>query len=455
MTDKHKNQNNDSFRILVLDDDPLILKYYQVIFQLPRYHVQTAENGEEGLERARSFHPHLIISDVIMPKMDGYQFCKALRSEEQFQNTILIMSSSVLTEVKDAVKALEGGADDYLMKPIGEEQAKAKVEAFLRIKVLQDDLIDSNARLQQTVTDLEEHKQIILEKNEALKKEKEIIKNSLKEKSYLLGELEESNHALAAMNDRFAVNFDSLVKILAKIIEFRRPKNKGHANKVAEIAVKIAGKFEIDEEAVREINIAALLHEIGITALPDEIISKDPSELTIKDQQVIDQYPVIGERLLKNYDGLENVAHLVRHLLENVDGSGFPDGIIGNEIPLGARILRVAKDFDDTLFENGGSEVSNAIIQSMKTQVDEKYDDQVIRQMIATLDESSITTDTNYDHVYMSDLRSGMKLAEDLYTESGVMLIPEGSELSDGLIESIMKYNAIETLDQRIKINRQ
>ena len=443
------------FRILVIDDDNLILKFYEVIFQPPHYSIITADNGKEGLVKAHEFDPDLIISDVIMPKMDGYQFCAALRKEPKFKNTILLMSSSVLTEVKDAVKALKGGADDYILKPVDEEQVKAKVDAFLRIKMLQDNLVESNRKLQDMVTELERHKQVIIAQNENLRREKDLIKNSLKEKSFLLEELEESNSALSTLNDRFATNFDHLVSILAKIIEFRRSSNKGHAMKVSQLAEKIARLMELSDDQIRNIRIAALLHEIGKTAVPDEIMSKDPTERDINDQQVIDQYPLTGERLLKNYEGLEEVALIIKHILEHLDGSGFPDNLRGDNIPLGSRIIRVAKDFDEMSFKANDNYDYAEIAAQIKALVDEKYDDQVVRFLTAAIAETASTTQPNMDHVYVSDLQEGMVIAEDLFTESGILLIPEKTELTRSLIDSIIKYNTTDSLDQRITINRQ
>ncbi len=444
-----------NFRILVVDDDILILKYYQAIFRPPKYTVKIAGNGEEGLAAAHEFDPDLIISDVIMPKMDGYQFCAALRKEPKFKNTILLMSSSVLTEVKDAVKALKGGADDYILKPVDEEQVGAKVDAFLRIKVLQDDLMTSNQKLQKTVVKLEQHKQVITTQNENLQQEKELIKNSLKEKSFLLEELEESNTALTSLNERFITNFDHLVSILAKIIEFRRQHNKGHAIKVSQLAEKIALRMDLPESEIRNIKIAALLHEIGITSIPDDIMSKDTAERSINDQQVIEQYTITGERLLKTYAGLEDVALIIRHILEHLDGSGFPDNLKGESIPLGSRIIRAVKDFDELRYITGDETDVSEIITQIKALVDEKYDDQVVRFLAATITESDPTTQRNIDHVYLSDLKKGMILAEDLYTDSGILLIPEKTELTESIIGSIRRFNSTDSLDQRITINRQ
>jgi len=447
-------QTERNFKILIVDDDNLILKFYQVIFQPPRYMVATADNGEDGLKMAHEFGPDLIISDVIMPKMDGYQFCAALRSERKFDNTILLMSSSVLTEVKDAVKALEGGADDYVLKPVDEEQAKAKVDAFLRIKVLQDDLVESNTKLQETVAELQEHKTIITNQNIKLLQEKEVIKNSLREKSFLLEELEQSNKALSELNEQVKTNFDHVVAILAKIIEFRRKSNKGHAQKVSQISEQIARKMELSENAIHDIRIAALLHEIGKTAIPDKIMGLDPAERSITDQQVLEQYPITGKRLLMNHHGLEGVALIIRHILEHQDGSGFPDNLIAENIPIGSRIIKAVKDFDSLHFKNNDEESIPTIISHLKALVDEIYDDQVIRILSEIVGETYQGAPDNTDSVHISDLIEGMVLAEDLFTDSGILLIPEKTEITTGLIGSIMKYNTSDSLSDRIKINR-
>ena len=225
--------------------------------------------------------------------------------------------------------------------------------------------------------------------------------------------------------------------------------------KVSQIAEKIAKLMDLSEDQIRTIRIAALLHEIGKTAIPDEIMAKDPAEREINDQQVIDQYPLTGERLLKNYVGLDEVALIIKHVLEHLDGSGFPDNLRGENIPLGSRIIRVAKDFDEMSFKAGDNNGRAEIAAQIKALVDEKYDDQVVRFLTAAITETASTMQPNMDHIYVSDLQEGMVIAEDLYTESGILLIPEKTELTRNLIDSIIKYNTTDSLDQRITINRQ
>ncbi|NOZ09168.1 MAG: response regulator, partial [FCB group bacterium] len=428
-------KRDKGFRILIVDDDILIHKLYSVILKPPRYLVKTAENGRTGLEIAKEFKPDLIISDVIMPVMDGHEFCKALRSIPEFENTILLLSSSILTEAKDAVKALEGGADDYLLKPIEKDSARAKIDAFLRIKVLQDNLVDTNAKLAEMISELEKSKKIIAEKNQALEKEKAVIKSSLDEKSYLLGELEKSNIALANLNTKLEQNFNHMISILTQIIEYRRPENKGHAQKVAKLSLAIGERFDLPKEELENIQLAAFLHEIGKVGFPDTLFTKSPDDFSEHEKLLMKQYTVTGERLINEYSGLEKVARIIRHIKERVDGSGAPDHLAGNQIPLGSRILKAAIAFDDMVFDVKEEKDVSKVLQEIQGLSDTIFDSRVVHFLVEVVSSDLSLEVERMEKIYIADIQEGMVTAQDIFTKSGIKLIPGGTTINRNMIK--------------------
>jgi len=442
------------FRILIVDDDILIHKLYSLILKAPRYVVKTADNGKAGLEIARDFKPDLIVSDVIMPEMDGHEFCRRLRADPDFVNTILLLSSSVMTEAKDAVKALEGGADDYLLKPIEKESARAKIDAFLRIKVLQDNLVTSNSKLAEMISELEKNKTIIHEKNLALEKEKAVIKSSLDEKQYLLGELEKSNISLANLNKKLGQSFHHMISILNQIIEYRRPENKGHAQKVAKLSQAIGTYLELSEEDLDNINLAAFLHEVGKVGFPDTLFTKDPSEYNDHEKLLVKQYTVIGERLINEYSGLEKVAKIIRHIKERVDGSGAPDHLAGNQIPIGSRILKVAIAYDDMVYDIKEEQGISRVLQEIQAKADVLFDSRVVQILVDLVSSDKSKNIERTEKIYVTDILEGMLTAQDIFTKSGIKLIPGHTIINENMIKLIMRYNKIDPIEQSINIIR-
>jgi response regulator RpfG family c-di-GMP phosphodiesterase len=440
-------------RILVVDDDPFILNYFQFLLRPPRYQVEVAEDAESALEKTVKIRPDLVISDVVLPGMSGYDLCKAIRSIPELENIIFILTSSELTEEKDATKGLTAGADDYLMKPYNNEQTKAKIDSFLRIKKLQDDLVRSNRELSATVRELEQHKKLLEETNRILEQDKQRLRNSLREISYLTDELEKSHRRQVELNHTLKKNFDDLVTLLSTIVEHRNPYFKGHSQKVAEASLFIAKALGLDEKEIRNIEIAALLHEIGKIGIPDEIISKHPDDYTDQERLIVQQHPLVGESLLKGYSGLEGAARIIRHLHENVDGSGYPDGLAGDKIPIGSRIIKLASCFDKMTYNAEESGQIYRAVEALALQADVEYDAllvQYLKKYVDTFADRRKKRRTGV--VNIIDLKEGMVLSKDLYTSTGIKLIPKDTKLTSSSIKCIMNYNKTDPLKEGISI---
>jgi len=444
----------EGFRILGVDADPLVREFMKKAFRPPRYIVETAENGKEGLEVAKRFKPDLIISDVVMPEMDGFAFCKALRADVEFANTIFLLSSATATEAKDAIRGLKGGADDYLLKPLEEEQTRAKVDAFLRIKVLQDSLLDTNRKLHRTVAELQKHKKKLEEANRQLAEEKEMLKNSFKEVSFLMNELDSSNKHFQELSQKYEANFNAMVELLSTIVDLRHPRHKGRPQRVAKIAKELGKVFITKPTELKTLEIAALLHDLGTVGLPDALLQKNPADYTPVEEEMVLQHPLVGQSLLESYEGLEEVAKVIRHLHENYDGTGIPDHLAGEEIPVQSRIIRVAKDYAEAVSASGKGLSPEDALREMRLKVGRFYDPLILaelEQYAAKSGEAKAETKTRL--VRIADLKEGMVLSQDLFTSTGIMLMPHGTKLTSAGIKCILNYNRTDTLPREILVN--
>ncbi|NOZ74585.1 MAG: response regulator [FCB group bacterium] len=441
-----------TYRILAIDDDPNILRLLGHIFQGEHYRFDQASDGKSGLEKIRSKKPDLIISDVMLPDIDGFEICRKVREDKSF-STVKFILISANGEKEKVVHGMEIGADDYLTKPIEFEQTRAKADALLRMKTLQDDLLRSNEDLRTANEKLLHTKTKLESINRTAENEKQRLNNTLKEISFLMDELEQSHKQQVELNQRLEKNSNDLVNLLATIVEIRNPDNKNHAKEVEKMVLFIVTQMDLDVTSVKDLRIAALLHEIGKVGVPDDIIRKSPEEWTAKERRIISQHPLIGESLLKGYSGLEEAAKLIRHLFENMDGSGEPDHLEGSNIPIGSRILRVCSDFDDQTYLARDSVELWRVYNQMLKSSEVLYDSHVLqglKEYVKTIAERRTARLTK--KIILTELEEGMVLANDLYTNTGLKLMPEGTVLTESTIRTILNYNKTDSLKEGITI---
>jgi len=438
-------------KILCVDDNRATIYLYENFLSLPNYQVKTALSAEEGFELAKKFIPDLIISDVVMPGIDGLEFCKKVRSVPFLASSIFLLASSLKVKVEDAIEALKGGADDYIIKPFNKDELIAKINAFLRIKSLQDDLIETNQKLQKTLRSLEDYKIELEKKNEELVREKQMLENSLKQISLMVEERERTNKELEQLNKIREGNFNSLVNILSTLIESRRQYHRGHAKKMAEISTFIAQKFGLTEEEIRNIKIASSLHEIGKFGISDKLAMKSPKDYTEQEKDLLERHPVVGASLLTDYSGFEEVALIIRHCHEHVDGTGIPDNLKKDEIPIGSRIIAVAGIFDNIVNRSENGTVDSAF-DAIEKAVGIKYDATVVYYLHQYAREYISETDEKTKETRIYELEPGMVLASDIFTKSGLKLVPKDTVLNDESINLIVRYNKTDPIEETVFI---
>lgn len=377
------------YRILIVDDDPVSLKILHVILSREQnYEVFQADNADEGIKVAHETTPDIIISDYYMPGMDGFEFCRYIKTDQYLFNTIFILLTAE-TDVIKKIEGLEGGADDYIEKTVSSSVLLSKVKAFLRITDLQKELYEEKAKLKDA-------------------------------------------------NDKLKRNFHELISILLKILEVTIP-GAGDRSRVARDAAEyIAKKMGVDDEVKNQIVLGARLHEIGKVGLADNIMKGSPRSLRSQELDAYYQHTVIGSMIISTMSGFKDAAHVVYHQYENYNGSGFPDGLIKNEIPVGSRIIRVII-FAEDLNKTGLS--MEQTIEEINLAMNSTLDPSVATFMNQFLIEKDQAMSFNKDKISVEDLRIGMVIAEDIYSSSGAKLLPKDVQLQDRMLQIILKRN--------------
>jgi putative two-component system response regulator len=295
-------------KILVVDDDVRNLSLMEAMLIPAGHEVLLARDGEEGLEKARELHPDVILLDVMMPKLDGFEVARRLKENVETQIIPIVMVTA-LQEVEDRIKALNAGADDFLTKPVEKTELRARVQSLLKVKAYNDHMRSYQKELENEVA----------KRTEQLKQAFEVIKSA---------------------------SLETII-LLSRAAEYRDEDTGAHIQRMSHYAEAIARQMRLDAGMVETILYASPMHDIGKIGIPDRILLK-PAKLDRDEWEIMKQHAAIGAGILKGSDTefitLGRIIALTHH--EKWDGSGYPVGLKASAIPLAGRITAIADVFD-------------------------------------------------------------------------------------------------------------
>ncbi len=352
-------------RICITEDSKTQARILEEILVRRGYEVTVAENGMDGLYKITEVRPDLIISDVEMPQMNGYEFCRTVKTDKDLRDIPFIILT-LLSNVKDVVKGLEAGADYYITKPYSADALAATVASILcrrepdangtgpaSVAVeLDGKLHQFHAEPQKILNFFCSTYENLVSRNESLsltKQELRKLNNHLGEKvrektRFLEGEIAErvkAENALKESLGNMRKTLDGTVRALATTIEMRDPYTAGHQRRVAQLSCAIGRKMGFTQEFIDGLEVMGFLHDIGKIIVPAEILSK-PGSLNEFEFNIIKAHAQAGYNILKGIDFPWPVAVATIQHHERLDGSGYPHGISQDTIIMEARILAVA-----------------------------------------------------------------------------------------------------------------
>jgi putative two-component system response regulator len=269
--------------ILIVEDNPTLREGLQEMLELEGFAIFTASNGQQALDEMKERNPDLILSDIAMPVMDGYQFFNAVRERSEWVSIPFVFLTA-RGEHEDVLAGKDMGAEDYLVKPVTREDLITVV----------------NSRL-------------------------------------------ERSHQLHVVQLQQA--YETSLKVLANAIEVRDQYTRGHVERVMAYAFAIAENLNHHEFDHDQLQFGAMLHDIGKIHIRETTLCKNDS-LTPDEWSEIKMHPSTGAEMIKDIPYLAPAIPVVRYHHEYWDGSGYPQGLIGEEIPLVARIVTIADSFD-------------------------------------------------------------------------------------------------------------
>jgi putative two-component system response regulator len=269
--------------VAVIEDDSAVRRLLTRILEAAGYQVVAVADGDLGLRAIHEHQPDMVILDLTLPRMDGFEVCRRLRADVRTV-TLPIIVLTAHTAMEDMVAALDAGADDFLTKPFQQVELLARLRSAWRSR------------------------QVVMRMEQA--------------------------HAI--------------VVALVNAVEAKDVDLKDHCRNLAYRASRLAAYVGLREHELEGVAYGALLHDIGKIAMPEHILHK-PGPLSEDEFREMRHHPEIGERICEPLRLARDFSPIIRHHHERWDGRGYPDGLRGEGIPLGARIVAIADAFDAIL----------------------------------------------------------------------------------------------------------
>jgi putative two-component system response regulator len=267
-------------KVLVVDDVPANVAVLERFLRAEGYDVCTAADGATALARVAAEHPDVVLLDVVMPGIDGFEVCRRIKQDPATR----LLPVVLITAITDREKRIHGvdlGADDFVTKPVDLQELRARVRSLMRIKKYTDDLESAEA----------------------------------------------------------------IIMSLAAVIEARDTYTQGHCRRLADYGWSLGRDIGVGEADLQALHRGGFLHDVGKVVIPDAVLLK-PGRLTPAEYDIVKQHTVVGDSLCGNLRTLQAVRPIVRHHHERLDGSGYPDGLRGTDVPLLAQIVGVVDIYD-------------------------------------------------------------------------------------------------------------
>jgi putative two-component system response regulator len=267
-------------RVLVVDDEIVNRTLLKTVLAPLGYEIVEAEDGEAALARVAEKLPDLILLDVLMPRLNGYEVCKALKGDPRTRLVPIVMLTG-LGQVDDKIKAADLGADEFITKPFHVAELTTRVRSLLSLKFFTDEL---------------EHASTVLES-------------------------------------------------VALVVEGRDHYTGNHCRRLAEYGQRVGRELRVSEDDLKILQLGGVFHDLGKIAISDAVLNK-PGKLTPEEWDLMRKHPLTGFELCQSMKTMGRVLPLIRNHHEKLDGSGYPDGLKGGEIPLLVRITSVVDVYD-------------------------------------------------------------------------------------------------------------
>ncbi len=405
----------EDFSILCVDDEPNILNALRRLLRRAGYQVLTAESGAEGLQRLADGDIDLVISDMRMPAMDGVQFLSEVRTRHPAVLRVLLTGYADIGSTIGAINF--GHILHYIAKPWNDDALLQLLASSLQVKRLERE----KARLER----------ITLQQNAELRELNETLESKVAART------EEVTSANTALRQ----NFITSIKVFSNLIDLRGGELSGHSRRVGEVAVKIAMAMGLPPQEQQDVLLASLLHDIGKIGFPDDLLAKPVAKMNLIETKRHREHAESGQRALMALDSMAGVARIIRSHHELWDGSGYPDHLAGEQIPLLARILCLSNDFDGLQIGTLSAVKlkRDVAIKMIQAGAGKRYCPKAVMAFERVMFGAEARGDERM--VPQSEVKEGMVVARDLVNSEGLLMLTAGHVLTAQYAERLRAYN--------------
>ncbi|MBI5170867.1 MAG: response regulator [Candidatus Eisenbacteria bacterium] len=380
---------NEQATLLLVDRDPAHVETFRRTLELERrVRLVISLNPVEALKSAHDLKPDLVVVTHDIPGMNAFSFCQMLRSDPALAGAMIVLTIPAgANELRFA--GLTHGVDEYLTHPIEPAEVLTKLHSMLRMRDVYEQLLRDKVELEE-------------------------------------------------LRDHLRSSFDQMLQLLTHILDLRLPGAGDRGRRIAELALQVAGRFGIPETHLRDMEIAARLHELGRILKPGAGTDSAPA---MDDWQ----YILSTRAIFSKVEGLDGATEVVGAIYENWDGTGRPEHWVQGQIPLRSRILRVIVD----LFERlalPGAPGRDEVLDEMQNFAGTRYDAMVLVHLRSVLRGESGDVRGDRVLVPVPELKVDMVLAEDLCTESGIKLLARNTRISSESLETIRRRHSLEPI---------
>ncbi|BCK87879.1 putative cyclic di-GMP phosphodiesterase [Sideroxyarcus emersonii] len=413
--------------LLFVDDETNILSSLKRLFHPCGYRIFTAASGAQGLEIMQRETVDLVISDMRMPEMNGAQFLEQVNERWPDAIRILLTGHAEIDATIDAIN--KGHIYRYISKPWEDNDLVLSIRHALQVKELERE----KRRLEE----------LTRRQNEELKDLNANLEEKVKARTE---EVRQTMAFLEAAHEKLKQGFVTSIRVFSNLIEMREGALAGHSHRVADLSRKIARKMGLKEADIQDVFLAALLHDVGKIGLPDYLLEKPYASLTSEERHEVGKHPAKGQAALMALEQLNGAARLIRSHHERFDGMGYPDKLRGLEIPLGARIISLANEYDAAQI---GMLLSKRLKQAeallfIQEGSGGRYDPAVVDAFMNVMKESGKTDrPVPESALHLEQLKPGMQLSRDLVSKHGDLLLSKDHQLDASLIEQIRGFEQL------------
>jgi len=422
--ESHQEFEPKQYKVLFVDDEENVLRSLNRLFFDARFKVLTANSGFDGLEIIKNDEIAVIVSDQRMPVMSGAEFLEKTRELSPLSIRIVLTGYADIAAAMEAIN--KGGAYRYITKPWNDNELMMAIQ----------DAVDKYRLLKEN----QYLWQLTKKQNEELKRWSTELECDVQQQTI---DLTKQNEELKILNAKLENNLKSFITSFSNLIELRDKTVCNHSNNVAAISMEIAKRMGMTEKDIALISIASQLHDIGKIGVPDIVLTKNIEELNIEEFEEYKKHSIRGQAAVDNIEDLREAGVLIRHHHEFFDGSGFPDGLKGETIPVGARIIALADTVDRLITGDAGPQKIEEVFQSIKSFLNVRFDPgiyhylrDITQERVNDLRHEQKSFETELSP---NDLRPGMFISRDVKSGTGLLLLCKGIVLNTQQIDAIRR----------------